>query len=205
MKKILMLLLFLSPYTLFSQSKKIVFADENLKILTKNDFFNNPLKKDRYILTFENDSSTIKVKVDREKYGRLTKNRNRNIRSYLETLSSTKIDSTKTVIINYFPTADKCQGKSNWNKFFIKKCNNFVNQVKKNEKLTQYFIFKDKSSVKNFKKKFKWYLDTKQLIEKTFFKYHYPCFSYVIIKPNGNYYTVRGEYNISEIYKKIKH
>ena len=71
------------------------------------------------------------------------------------------------------------------------------------ENISQYFIFKDEKSVNNFGKYFKWYLDKNQLIEKTFFKFHYPCGSYVIIRPNGNYYSQRGEYNISLIPDKL--
>jgi len=204
MKNIYIFLFILSLKSLYSQNKKIIFADEDLNILSKEEYLNNPLQKKHFEYEVKNDSSIIRVKVERQKFGRIDKATNQKIRVYLQNLSNYPIDSSKTIVINYFPSVDKCQGKDNWNSFFIQKCNSYIKRLEKINNISQFFIFKDKNSVKNFGRKFKWYKDEDKLIEKNFFKFHYPCFSYVIIKPNGNYYSERGEYNISSIPEKLK-
>lgn len=204
MKYIYIFLFILSLTPIYSQNKKIIFADEDLNILSKEEYLKNPLQKKHFEYEAENDSSIIRIKVERQKFGRIDKATNQKIRIYLQNLSNSPIDSSKTIIINYFPSVDKCQGKDNWNSFFIQKCNNYIKELEKINNISQFFIFKDENAVKNFGRKFKWYKDENKLIEKNFFKFHYPCFSYIIIKPNGNYYSERGEYNISSIPEKVK-
>lgn len=204
MKYIYIFLFILSLTPIYSQNKKIIFADEDLNILSKEEYLKNPLQKNHFEYEVENDSSIIRIKVERQKFGRIDKATNQKIRIYLQNLSNSPIDSSKTIIINYFPSVDKCQGKDNWNSFFIQKCNNYIKELEKINNISQFFIFKDENAVKNFGRKFKWYKDENKLIEKNFFKFHYPCFSYIIIKPNGNYYSERGEYNISSIPEKVK-
>jgi hypothetical protein len=48
-------------------------------------------------------------------------------------------------------------------------------------------------------KDIKWYKDPERLIEKNFFKLHYPYGSYVIIQNDGSYTSRKGEYNIKKI------
>jgi hypothetical protein len=122
----------------------------------------------------------------------------------LSNLSSSKINENNTVIINYFPENDKCLGGRKWNSFIIRKIKTYLKNLSNKENISQYFIFKDATVVKNFDKNFTWFLDKNQIIENAFFPFHYPCFSYIIIKPNGNFYTERGEYDINTIIEKIK-
>lgn len=203
MKKIVIILTLLSYLSSFSQDKKNVYADEDLNIITKEEFDQNFLNKYFFIYKSKTDTSNVIVKVYRQKAGRISKEVHQKIKEQLYEISNIKISSSETIIINYFPSKDKCQGKDNWNSFFLNKCENYVNNINKKENVTQFFIFKNKNAVRNFGKKFKWYKDENQLIENTFFKFKYPCFSYVIIRPNGNYHSERGEYNISLIPNKI--
>ena len=203
-RKILLFILTLNfSFISFTQEKKIKYTDENFKPLTKNEFLSNPLNKNHFLYKIENDSLIINIKVERSKFGRINKATNKKIRTYLQKLSGSKVDSTQTIIINYFPSEDKCQGKGNWNFGFLSLCKDFKKGLQKKKNITQFFIFKDEKAVKNFKRKFVWYKDKSRLIEKTFFKFHYPCFSYIIIKPNGGYYSERGEYRITDILNKI--
>ena len=183
--------------------KKSYYANEDLKIISKEEYEKNVLKKDFFKLDYLLDTITLTVKVYRQKSGRLLKKTYDSIKKELSKISNKQIDTNQTIVINYFPAPDKCQGKEKWNSFFLNKVNRYVKKIEKKKNVQQFFIFKDKKSIKNFDKKFICFLDENQLIEKTFFKFHYPCFSYVIIRPNGNYFSQRGEYNISLIPDKL--
>ncbi|MEN8817084.1 MAG: hypothetical protein ABF274_09480 [Nonlabens sp.] len=49
-----------------------------------------------------------------------------------------------------------------------------------------------------------WQYDPKGLIEKQFFKYHYPCESYVVINPYGVYKSYFGEYGPDQAFEDLK-
>ncbi|APG64287.1 hypothetical protein LPB136_02385 [Tenacibaculum todarodis] len=203
MKKIFLILILLTHFNTYSQSKKIMYVDEDLKILTIEQYKSNPLNKRHYEFRVEKDSVIFYIKAVKEKFGRISKEIHEKIKNNLITVSNSKINSNQTIIINYFPKKDKCLGNTGWNNSFLKLTKTYTTVLKEKKNIKQFFIFKDDKIVKNFSKEFQWYKDNSQLIEKTFFKFHYPCFSYVIIKPNGNYYTKRGEYRITEILEKI--
>lgn len=49
-----------------------------------------------------------------------------------------------------------------------------------------------------------WINDPEHIVEKTFFKQHYPCGSFVVIAPNGDYLSHFGEYAKDSVWKAVK-
>ena len=79
-----------------------------------------------------------------------------------------------------------------------------VYEVKKNT--TILHIYKNSEGLQN-RSFINWHQDPQGIIEKEFFKYHYPCFSFVIITPSNNYISYFGEFateTIVDCLKKIK-
>lgn len=203
MKKFINIIVLISIVCNSQNKKKEIFVNENFIEISKKEFQEKINNKYYYFYKIENDSLVAYVKVPTEKFGKITQSNYQTVIQSLSNYSNKKIDSTKTIIINYFPSKDDCLGDRNWDWYFKKSTKKFLKEVSKKKDLLQFFIFKDESSVKNFGKHFSYYLDVENTIEKEFFKYHYPCFSYVVLKPNKTYYTKRGEYNINEVLEKL--
>ncbi|WP_439128099.1 hypothetical protein [Polaribacter sp.] len=202
MKKSILLILFICQFT--SAQKKELYVNDDYVLIGKETYNKNIPGKYFTYFKQENDSLIIYIKSPSIKVGRIKDSVHNKIKYYLKELTNKKIDEKNTIIINYFPENDKCLGNRRWNSSILYKFKKFVKNVKSKENISQFFIFKDESVVKNFKRKFTWYLDKNQIIEKEFFKLHYLCFSYIIIKPNGNYYSKRGEYDINKLLEKIQ-
>ncbi len=202
MKKIFLVLILLTYFNSYSQEKKIIYSDEDLNELTKEKYISNPLKKRFFEYKTENDSLIIYTRVARNKVGRISKNDLTKIKNQLQNTSKIKIDSSQTIVINFYPGIDNCNkgpGNSTINALY----NKYIRKISKRKDVAQFFIYKQIEGTNKYSRKTKWLKDSHQLIERTFFKFHYPCSSYVIIKPNGNYYSKRGEYRITEILEKI--
>ena len=48
-----------------------------------------------------------------------------------------------------------------------------------------------------------WHKDPDGITEKLFFNYHYPCSSFVVISPNGNYLSYFGEFGKEYVWNAI--
>ena len=187
----------------FIIKKLIDYNTKKIEVVNLIYYYEKSLKPKQPKFNYKLNFNEKIIHYDKQKVGKISKEILNKIRNQLSSSANKQIDSSQTIVINYFPAPDKCQGKEKWNSFFLNKVNRYVKKIEKKENVQQFFIFKDKKSIKNFDKKFTCFLDENQLIEKTFFKFHYPCFSYVIIRPNGNYFSQRGEYNISLIPDKL--
>ena len=203
MKKALLFLVLLSFTNNYSQNKQIIYSNDDLNIISEEEYKANPLKKYFYEYKTENDTIILFTKASRVKEGNISVIDYAKIKDYLINITNYKISSSKTIIINYHPGKDKCNsGKDNttlWSLY-----TKYRRKISKNKSVAQFFIYKSIDGTEKHPTKIKWYKDVNQLIEKHFFKFHYPCGSYIIIKPNGNYYSVRGEYRITDILDKIK-
>ena len=49
-----------------------------------------------------------------------------------------------------------------------------------------------------------WHKDPEAIIQKTFFKHHYPCGSFVIINPDGKYASYFGEYSQRDVWDVLR-
>lgn len=203
MKNILLLIIALFIFKIKAQVKKEIFVNEDFKSISKKQFHEKLINRYYYFYKIENDSVTTFVKVPTSKFGRISNKKYEKVIASLSNYTNRKIDTNKYIIINYFPSLDSCMGKRKWSRYFLVKTKKYLRKIKKRKDIQQIFIFKDNSAIKNFGKYFNYYIDSEQTIEKELFKFHYPCFSYIIIKPNKTFYTKRGEYNISEILEKI--
>ena len=116
----------------------------------------------------------------------------------------------KLIVIIYYPGKDNCNGMeeySTWNIFD----KDYLKNLEKISDISHHWIYKDDENLKYYYKRKKgWKKDSKQFVEKMFFKYHYPCFSCVVIDSKGNFIANYGEFGkqtvweISEELKKIK-
>lgn len=181
---------------IYSQNK---YFDDNDKEISKTEFLNWSLKNSQFKV-YNDSLGTGKIISEREEVGTLfsekiiqTINKNLNL----------NLDKNKPLVITFYPGKDPCNSSGyatpksahQWNMELIEKSNKITS--------TNFlFIYKSKEGLKSLKKDI-WYKDPKQLIELNFFKYHYPCSSYVIIF-NDKYISYFGEFNKESVLTNLK-
>jgi hypothetical protein len=187
----------------FSQNQKIEndnikYFDENYNLISKTEYENRKWKNS--LLNIQGDSINHKILTVRTYEGRL-KNK-KNLDSLLSSTISNKIDSSKTIVIIYYPGKDPCNSSGSATKSSKKTW--FKELEKKLYKITQtkpIYIYKDKDGIEKYDEIMTWYKDPYGTIEKLFFKYHYPCSSFVVISKEGEFISYFGEFSKEYVWK----
>jgi hypothetical protein len=190
-----------------SQTKPIIFYNENGEELSKEKFIESKDYSQNLDLYFENDTIQYGLLVKRQKFGRLTKNTFLELKKYLTELSGTEIDSSQNIVINYltaFPKkVENIKSKSTWN--VLDK--DYLVKLLKIAKINQFWINSLESDNLEYHhhNKINWLADKENFFKNLFFPHEMRYGNFILIKPNGNYYYYLGEhskYKIWEISKK---
>lgn len=177
----------------FSQNKKhkdIKYFDESYKQISEKDF--EFRKKKNHLLSVEGDSINHKILSPLGYQG--TIENKEVLDSLLTSLTNKKIDSSKTIVIIYHPGKDECNSSGSATYSTIKIW--FEELETKLFEITQtkpIYIYKDKEGTAEYDGILTWYKDPNRTIESLFFKYHYPCSSFVVISKNGDFKSYFGE------------
>lgn len=200
--KIFTLILVLLTISTFAQKKEIYLNDDLVEI-TQTDFKKTDKPYKFYNLRFELDTLIANVKVQRIRKGKVSNELLSSIKSELSTISGDSIPSNNYIVINYYHGLDRCN--STGDKSYVRaKYKRFLKKLKKMKNVNQFFMYKSPEGTEDYGKQLKWIKDEFGTIEKTFLPLHYPCGSYVLIDPNGNYYVQKGENNIEQIIDLLK-
>ncbi|MXV17596.1 hypothetical protein [Hufsiella ginkgonis] len=120
------------------------------------------------------------------------------LRNYLQLISKTVIPSDEVLLIEYYPGVDPCnkhfEEPGRMKDFVIRDENYYQMLVKGYKNVSRFNICESFDGLKYLRKVKTYYPDTEQLVKKLFFNYHFPCGSFVVIKPDGSYYAHYGEY-----------
>lgn len=197
--------LILISFTVFSQQRKteIKYFDKNYNKISKRNY-NWQLEGGR-TLGVVGDSINHRVVVERKNEGVL--NNKKELDSLLETIID-KIDSESIQVIFYYPGEDPCNSSGTATPEMVKHWHETLRKkMLEIAKVESIYICKTNEGL--FKKMFllPWHKDPNGIVEKLFFKYHYPCSSFVAISPTGEYISYFGEYShqlVLESVKKLK-
>lgn len=109
-----------------------------------------------------------------------------------------------TAIIIYYPGVDPCNKNTRlttWN-IFEKKIRKTMKEAADDN---VYWVFHNDEDIKYYHpKKVKWQPDKDKVLQKLFFKVHYPCFSSAVIDKEGNYILNLGEFGKHEMAKDLE-
>ncbi|WP_418514026.1 hypothetical protein [Corallibacter sp.] len=185
----------------FSQQKKIKYLNEIYEEINPKEFI-KAKKTGKYLdLYFENDTLIQCLLVRRRPIGKLNKNQFEKLKENLQIKNTIEDD---LVVIIYYPGKDSCnkaEKYSTWNVFD----SDYLKKLKKISGISHHWIYKDDENLKYYyKRKIGWKKDKNQFIEKLFFKYHYPCFSFVVIDSKGNYMAYYGEFGKQTVWELAK-
>jgi len=209
MKKTLQLALaffFISSLS-FSQNKKVdnanyKYFDENYNPISKTEYDKRKGKKG--ILSIQGDSLNHRILSVRKEQGTLQN------RIYLDSLltlaTNKKIDSTKPLVIIYYPGKDPCNSSGGATrrstKKWYRKMEKGINKIKESNII---YIYKTKEGLYGKNDGYReWIKDPEQLIEMLFFKRHYPCSSFVVISEKNKYISSFGEFPKEHIWKVVE-
>ena len=201
MRKYLFAILLTYYYSSFSQVKKVVYYNENQKEISETDFFKQKNNQRNLDIYFENDSLVSSFLVTRKNHGQLNDIELKSLNDYLYHNSEATNELT---ILVYYPGKDRCNGMeriSTWNIFD----GDYLRKLKKINSYDHFWIYKSDENLKYYHpKQVKGQSDQNQLVEKMFFKFHYPCFSFVILNKKGKYLSYFGEFSKNTVWELSK-
>lgn len=196
MKKLFALILIIQSLSVFGQK---IFKDENDKIISEEIYNNRKLIQGEFKAC--NDSLQIcKIIINRSEEGSVESEK---ILTDLQNLLNIKLEKKQPTIITFHPGKDYCNssGTSTATSQYLwhKEKEELLDKIKKSNFL---YVYKNNTNIKTIKK-LKWFKDPKNIIENTFFRYHYPCSSYVIIY-NNKYRSYFGEFSQTQVYNDLQ-
>lgn len=202
MKKILLIsflgIILFACSSLNIGKNKMRYFDENNMELSKSKF--KRIRSTNEFLDVPGDSINHKKLVEREEHGKI-KNRAL-LESILEKEINQEINSNKPIVIIYYPGKDRCNSSGTGTKEstspWFDQLEDGVNQIAKTKPI---YIYKDYKGLEEYNGMVNWHKDPKGIVEKLFFLYHYPCFSFVVISKEGNYISYFGEFGKVSVWK----
>lgn len=205
---ILMLFVILGFQWAFAQdvanSKKTIiynYYNENDSIISESEFKIKEKSPDFYII--RNDSLQIIKLAPTKEQGQL-KDRNLLI-NYLEKITGHEIDDKKSIVIIFHPGEDRCNSTSAATQTMIKQWHNKMEKgIKRIDNSEVIYVCKSFEDLRERDKVLNYYEDIDQTIENLFFKFHYPCASFVVINKNGAYSSRFGEFPKESVWKILR-
>ncbi|AWK03640.1 hypothetical protein HYN56_05145 [Flavobacterium crocinum] len=201
MKKIEIYLFYFITTVCLSQktSKPQYIFDEYNNLITSGQFITKKDNENLELRVYEIDTAIIARFNKKIDIGMLSTLETNTIKNELQKISSRKIDSTKTIIINFF-YKDNPEPNGSCIDYYVND-KNYKKYFTKNNNVLQFFI-----TEKDYKYKNNNVLqDTNDVIKKVLFRYKFDCGNYIIIKSNGTFFRKLGEYRQDEIIKNINH
>lgn len=190
----------------FAQNKEvdqdIKYFDESYNQISKSEF--DEKRKGNRLLSVQGDSVNHKLLTLREFQGVL-QNR-RYVDSLLTSSTNQVIDSTKPLVIVYYPGKDPCNSsgiatrktKRKW----YKEMEKGINKIAASNII---YVYKTEDGLYGKNDGFKeWIKDPEQIIENLFFKRHYPCSSFVVIGENSEFITYFGEFAKTYVWNAVE-
>ena len=183
-----------------SLQRDFTYLDINNNEISKSKF--RQKRSTNQYLDIQIDSLNQKKLIERTKTGKLE-----NFEAYRSLVSnktSVKLDNTKPLVIIYHPGKDACNSSGSATKETLKNWHKTledgVQQLKANAPI---YLYKEKEGLEKYDGILNWHKDPDGLTEKLFFKYHYPCSSFVVISSDGEYISYFGEFSKEYVWNAI--
>ncbi|MEP7197913.1 MAG: hypothetical protein ABI851_15450 [Saprospiraceae bacterium] len=195
------ILLYISFFSAMGQTNKLRYFDQNNKEISKSKF-NEILEKNIYLDAPGDTLNSLKL-IYRENHGNLT---NKSIFiSKLEQNSNRIIDTLKPIVIIYYPGPDPCnQSGSADSRWISEWYGELESKLYKIDQIKPFYVYKDSAGLDKYRGILKWFKDPEGMVERIFFKNHYPCESFVVISKSGEYISYFGEFPKEFVWKILK-
>lgn len=175
-----------------SKTSKTRYFDQNNVEISRAKF-NKSLSENQF-LDLPGDYENSRKLTVREKRGRI-----KDISQFetkMETNLGVELDAEKPIVMIYHPGKDECNSGGNQSKAFIKtwygELEDGLSQI---ADITPLYIYKERSGLEKYDGILEWNEDPEGIIERLFFKKHYPCKSFVVVSKQGDYISYFGEFS----------
>ncbi|WP_414844217.1 hypothetical protein [Chryseobacterium sp. IT-36CA2] len=193
--------LLVSFQSLNAQSKVESFYNYDFQKISKEKFDSIADLRGYSYNQFETEDQIANILYQPTTKGKLNSEEYDSLKKMLSKIAPLK---NEFIIIIYYPGKDKCNkqnARSGWN-IFDRDFKEEVNRLSINN---VFWIYKNNEDLKYYyPRTSKWQKDENAVIEKLFFKMHYPCFSSTTIDKNGNYISKLGEFGKQHVIQNIK-
>ena len=199
MKKLLLLLVLIVQNTVNAQT----YYDADNNKIDKTTFDKLLAIKEYYHV--ENDSlKAFKLMYRNNRGERGSLGDSENLFKELNEKLNLKLDSSKPLIIYYYPGKDPCNsgGMYTIRREYLKSSKQLDKKVKRLTDVNILRVYKDDDGLTT-KEDIDWKKDPNGLIENLFFNYHYGCESFVIINKE-KYLAFFGEYGHNQVTESLK-
>lgn len=204
-RKSFVAILFLCLFGLksYAQQKNMRYFDETNKEISEEEF--REKRKTNVVLDIPGDSLHHRKLTNRLDAGEVS-DRAMLVKMLKSSVEDDKgIDWEKPLVIIYYPGQDSCnssgsstkKGRKKWYRELEKK----VREIAQTKPI---YIYKESTGLEKYEGILKWYKDPDGIIEKLFFKHHYPCGSFAIINEKGQYACYFGEYGKDHVWDILK-
>lgn len=201
MKKINILVFIFVSFISNAQDKKTYYFDEDSNQMNRSEFLKTNNGSNYFYQTFDIDTAYLSISFKRKNHRKLKSDQLKELVSTLEQVSKRDIKDSEFIVINYYPGKDRCNsGKTQSSKNFTSA---YLKQLNKIAPVSQFWIYKSIEETET-NNNMDWLEDKNQIVEKLFFKFHFPCFSFVVIKPNGEFISYYGEHAMQTVLDVIK-
>ena len=201
MRKILTITIIgLIIYSCSSSKRDFTYLDIDNKKISKSKF--RQKRSTNKYLDIQIDSLNQKKLIERTKTGKIDKIEV--YRSLISNKSSEKLDFSKPVVIVYYPGKDPCNSSGLQSKESIQNWySNLEDGIQQLNANAPIYLYKVKDGLEKYEGLLDWHKDPDGITEKLFFNNHYPCSSFVVISPNGNYLSYFGEFGKEYVWNAI--
>lgn len=156
------------------------------------------------VTAIEGDAVTYLV-VPRKASGKLSPDTHERVQSYLTQYIQGGLPDDYLAVIIYYPGKDQYNSSGTWTRErYALEYDQLEARLSKSGVSKVFYVFKDNEGLSRQSLNRDWIKDEDQLIEKTFFAYHYPSGSYTIVDHSGKYMSYFGEYSLQEVPDMIK-
>lgn len=191
--------------TVYAQNQTtfaVKYFDENYQPITKSQFESK--RSTRQFLAVQGDSIHHYVLTVREVHG-VIENRN-DLDSLLSKASNKKIDTTKPLVIVFYPRKDPCNSSGaasrKERKHWFDEMEDGIRRIKTSNVL---YVYKEEEGLFGRNDAYKnWIKDPEQIVEGLFFRWHYPCSSFVVVSEKGDFISYFGEFSKEYVWKAMK-
>lgn len=187
----------------FSGKKIDRYFDENEREISKKEYESHDGWEENFMrFEVETDSSIRHLIEKTYAGGKIGSSTMAEIHALLGRQSSVAVDTSKILVIQFYPGIDPCSG--NEYKPFVKaNFRAFDKKIAKLEGVSSHYFHKKGADIGVRSRYANWLPDESQILQRTFFWYDYPCGSFVVIAPDGEFFEVKGEYAPDYIFTAI--
>ncbi len=142
-----------------------------------------------------------KILVNRMPFGKVDPEK-----FYEATGNSEAFQSGKSLLVIFYPGKDECNssGAGDNANSFDKEHKSLMKWSEKFNATPPVYLYSNAAGLEKYANPGMWKPDPGNTFSEEFFKYPYPCGSFVVIHPSGNYRAILGGYPLSQVQTALK-